>query len=104
MATLPRSSKEGDFFNRLQTGNNAGSIMANNPTKQPIKLPEGVKKQIFGSVLLSIALFNLIIATLLGYQVDIFYFILLGLGLTSLLYGTWQKKRHRSRQLPSSQP
>lgn len=60
--------------------------------KQPIKPPEGLKKQIFGTVLIVIGACNIIAAASLGYALDIFYPILILTGILFLLYGTRQRK------------
>lgn len=53
--------------------------------------PRGLKKQIFGAVLLGIGLFNLWYEP--GQTADPFDRVLAGAGLAWLLYGRWEARR-----------
>lgn len=63
----------------------------NAPQKQPLKPPAGLKKQIFGSTLIAIGVFNVIAATTLKYELDVFYLILIVCGILFLSHGSRQR-------------
>ena len=63
----------------------------------PAKLrpaPRGLKKQIFGAVLLGIGVFNVLAAAFLLYERDLFYDLLVLVGFFLFLYGFLEKRRH----------
>jgi hypothetical protein len=50
-----------------------------------------LKKQIFGMVALGIGLFNA--GTDPAWQADLFDWVLVGMGVVWLLYGSWERRR-----------
>ncbi len=59
----------------------------------PVRLPPGLKKQIFGTVLLAIGLFNITLDNALGRNPDLFHSLLVVVGLPLFIFGGWQKKQ-----------
>ncbi|MEO5348549.1 MAG: hypothetical protein H7836_02740 [Magnetococcus sp. YQC-3] len=53
--------------------------------------PRGLKKQIFGAVAAGIGLFNA--GTDPAQQADLFDWVLVGMGVVWLLYGSWERRR-----------
>ncbi len=52
--------------------------------------PKGLKKQVFGGVLIGLGVINAILAGLSGYELDSFYIILVATGVFIFLYGCIQ--------------
>ncbi len=50
--------------------------------------PKGVKKQVFGGVLIGLGVINAILAELIGYELDGFYIVLGVTGVLIFIYGT----------------
>jgi hypothetical protein len=61
------------------------------PQQQPTPLPRGLKKQIFGTVLILIALFNLFLQPAPGEGVDTLDIITAAVGVGFIILGIYQK-------------
>ncbi len=51
---------------------------------------KGLKKQVFGGVLISLGVINTILAEIIGFELDIFYVVLGATGVFIFLYGSIQ--------------
>ncbi|MCP4696039.1 MAG: hypothetical protein GY862_04200 [Gammaproteobacteria bacterium] len=56
-----------------------------------MKVPDGIKKQVFGGVLFFLGIVDVMIALTMGFEVDTFYIVLIVLGVFIFLYGTTQR-------------
>lgn len=64
--------------------------------------PKGIKKQVFGVVLLSLGAITALLARIIGFELDIFYVAICLVGTCLFLYGAIQKKRHELPNKPAS--
>lgn len=57
--------------------------------------PKGIKKQVFGGVLVCLGAITALLASTMGFELDIFYIVVSIIGACLFLYGTIQKKQHK---------
>lgn len=56
--------------------------------------PRGIKKQVFGGVLVCLGAVTALLAEAIGFELDIFYVVISFVGIGLFLYGAMQKSRH----------
>lgn len=56
--------------------------------------PRGIKKQVFGGVLVCLGAVTALLAEAVGFELDIFYVVISFVGIGLFLYGTMQKNQH----------
>jgi len=54
----------------------------------------GIKKQVFGGVLVCLGAVTALLARVVGFELDIFYVVIGFVGVCLFLYGTVQRNRH----------
>ena len=69
----------------------------------PRAMPKGLKKQIFGAMLLALGLVGVVLSGTWNSQPDLFDIVLIAGGIGLWLYGAFEKRRHRDRS-PKAPP
>lgn len=57
--------------------------------------PKGIKKQIFGGVLFCLGAMTALLAKTIGFELDIFYVVIIIFGICLFLYGAMQRNQHK---------
>ena len=59
------------------------------------KPPKGIKKQILGGVLFCLGAMTALLASTIGFELDIFYVVIIIIGTCLFLYGAMQNNQHK---------
>ena len=57
-----------------------------------IPAPKGIKKQVFGGVLVCLGAITALLSRTIGFELDIFYVVIIAIGACLFLHGAIQKK------------
>jgi hypothetical protein len=57
------------------------------------KREKGTKPLILGTVLILLALFNIIMSKIANTSIDPFYFVITAAGAATIVFGAWQRKK-----------
>lgn len=56
--------------------------------------PRGIKKQVLGGVLVCLGAITALLSRVIGFELDVFYFLISVIGVGLFLYGAIQKNQH----------
>lgn len=58
--------------------------------------PDGIKKQVLGAMLVCLSAITSLLSRTIGFELDNFYVAISIIGACIFMYGTLQKKRHKT--------